>query len=45
VDEGDDLDDAERDRLHAALAAAGDEIARGEGIPADGVIEGLRRRR
>ena len=49
VDEGDDLDDVERDRLHAALAEAGaeagDEVERGEGIPAEQVIERLRRRR
>jgi hypothetical protein len=45
VDDGDDLDDVERDRLHAALAEAGDEVERGEGIPAEQVIERLRRRR
>ena len=44
VDAGDDLDDVERERLHAALAQAHEEIERGEGIPAEQVIESLRRR-
>ena len=45
VDAGDDLDGAERERLHAALLEAQAEIDRGEGIPAEQVIERLRRRR
>jgi len=44
VDAGDDLDDVERERLHAALAQALEEVERGEGIPAEQVIESLRRR-
>ena len=45
VDTGDDLDEAERERLHATLLEAQGEIDRGEGIPAEQVIERLRRRR
>ena len=45
VDPGDDLEDAERERLHAALLEAQEEIDRGQGIPAERVIERLRRRR
>ena len=45
VDAGDDLDEAERERLHATLLEAQSEIDRGEGIPAEQVIERLRRRR
>ena len=43
--QGDDLEDAERERLHAALLEAQEEIDRGQGIPAERVIERLRRRR
>jgi hypothetical protein len=39
-DDGDDLDDAERERLHAALRRSAEQFARGEGIPAE---EALRR--
>ena len=45
VDPGDDLDDAERERLHAALLDAQAQTDRGEGIPADDVVERLRRHR
>lgn len=45
VDSGDDLDESGRERLHAALLEAQDEIDRGEGIPAERVIERLRQRR
>jgi hypothetical protein len=45
VDAGDNLDEAERERLHAALLEAQGEIDRGEGIPAEQVIERLRWRR
>jgi len=44
VDEGDDLDDAERARLHAALDAARAELARGESIDAAVVLDELRSR-
>jgi hypothetical protein len=43
VDAGDDLDDDERERLHAALVAAHDEVERGEGVAAEDLIESLRR--
>ena len=39
VDPGDDLDDDERERLHAALAVAQEEIERGEGVAAEDLIE------
>ncbi|MGH7330859.1 MAG: hypothetical protein ACREJX_21120, partial [Polyangiaceae bacterium] len=41
----DDLDDEERARLHRELDLAGEEIARGEGIPAQEVLAELRRMR
>ena len=44
VDAGDDLDDAERERLHAALLEAQHEVDRGESVPAEEVIATLRRR-
>jgi hypothetical protein len=40
ADDGDDLDDAERARLHDALRRGGDELAAGRGVP---VEEALRR--
>ncbi len=43
VDPGDDLDDDERERLHATLVMAEEEIERGEGVAADHLIESLRR--
>jgi len=43
VDPGDDLDDDERARLHAALTVAQEEIERGEGVAAEDLIEALRR--
>ena len=43
VDPGDDLDDDERERLHAALVVAREEIERGEGVAAEDLIEALRR--
>jgi hypothetical protein len=42
VDPGDDLDD-ERERLHAALAVAREEIERGEGVAAEDLVKALRR--
>jgi len=45
TDAGDDLDDAERARLHAALELAAGELSRGEGIPASEVLERLRAKR
>lgn len=43
LDDGDDLDDAERSRLHAAIALGHDEAQRGEVVPADEVLAKLRR--
>ena len=43
LDDGDDLDDAERARLHAAITRAHDEAQRGEVVPADEVLAKLRR--
>ena len=43
VDPGDDLDDDERERLHATLVVAREEIERGEGVAAEDLIEALRR--
>ena len=43
VVEGDDLDDEERARLHAALDRADEELRAGKGIPAAQVIAELRR--
>ena len=40
VDDGDDLDDEDRARLHAALDSARAQLAGGQAIPAD---EALRR--
>lgn len=42
VEEGDDLDDEDRARLHAAIRAGQAELDRGEGIPAADVIARLR---
>ena len=47
VDPGDDLDDAERERLHAALRKAQSELDAGDGIPAAEAltkVRGLRSR-
>ena len=43
-DDGDDLDEEERARLHAALDEARAELDRGEGVPADDVIDRLEAR-
>ena len=43
VDDGDDLDDDERARLHAAIARGHEEAQRGEVVPADEVLAKLRR--
>jgi predicted transcriptional regulator len=43
VDDGDDLDENERARLHAAIARGHDEAQRGEVVPADEVLAKLRR--
>jgi hypothetical protein len=42
VIDGDDLDDEDRARLHAALDGADDELRAGEGIPGEQVIAELR---
>ena len=42
VDEGDDLDEEDRARLHEAILAGQAEIDRGEGIPASDVVAALR---
>lgn len=44
-DEGDELDEAERARLHAAMSVAWAEYKAGEGRSAREVIDGLRSRR
>lgn len=41
-DEGDDLDDDDRERLHAALAASEDDVREGRLVPADQVLSRLR---
>ena len=43
VDPGDDLDDDERQRLHATLLMAQEEVERGEGIAAERLMGSLRR--
>jgi hypothetical protein len=43
-DEGDDLSDAERAALHAAISRAAKSIEEGRGLPADEVIARLRRK-
>jgi hypothetical protein len=42
ANENDQLDDADRARLHAALGRASEQFARHEGIPAEEVIAKLR---
>jgi hypothetical protein len=44
-DEGDDLTDAERERLYAALERAAEDVKAGRVRSAEEVIEELRRRR
>ena len=41
IDDGDDLDDADRARLHAALALGHEQVLRGEVVPADEVLAKL----
>ncbi|MCG8425565.1 MAG: hypothetical protein MJE77_47405 [Proteobacteria bacterium] len=41
VDDGDDLDDADRARLHASLRRAADQFANGQGIPAEDALRRL----
>ena len=43
--DGDDLDEDERTRLHAALRESEDDVAAGRIRPAGEVLEGLRRRK
>jgi hypothetical protein len=43
LDEGDDLDDEDRARLHAALRQSDEEFKAGKGIPAAEVLDRLRR--
>jgi hypothetical protein len=45
VDGGDQLDDEDRARLHAAIEQAQDELDRGEGIPAAQFLADLRSHR
>jgi hypothetical protein len=42
VDGGDDLDEAERERLHAALRRSAEQFASGEGIAAEDALRRLR---
>jgi hypothetical protein len=44
LDDGDDLDDEDRARLHAALRQSDAEFRAGQGIPAADVLERLRTR-
>ena len=44
LDDGDDLDDADRARLHAALRRSDQEFKAGKGIPAAELLEQLRKR-
>ena len=44
VDDGDTLDEAERERLHAALRLSLDQFARGEGEAASDVLKRLKAR-
>ncbi len=44
VDGGDQLDDEDRARLHAAIEQAQDELDRGQGIPAAQFLADLRSR-
>ena len=39
----DELDDEERERLHAALDAADDELRVGKGVPGEKILAALRR--
>ena len=43
VDDGDDLDEADRARLHAAIARGHEEAQRGDLVPADEVRAKFRR--
>jgi len=45
LDQGDDLDDEDRARLHAALRRSDEEFRAGPGIPAAEVVDRLRSRR
>ncbi|MFN7973013.1 MAG: hypothetical protein U0166_11800 [Acidobacteriota bacterium] len=44
VDDGDSLDEAEPERLHAALRLSADQFVRGEGAPAGDVLKRLKSR-
>jgi hypothetical protein len=44
IDQGDDLDDADRARLHAALDRSQRDFLAGKGIPAEDVLAELRAR-
>ena len=41
ADEGDDFDEDERERLHAALRRSAEQLARGEGIAAQDALRRL----
>ena len=43
VEDGDELDDEDRAKLHAAIKASGAEFRAGKGIPSDEVIAELKR--
>ena len=42
ADDGDDLDDADRARLHASLRRSVEQFDRGQGIPAEEALRRLR---
>jgi len=43
-EEGDELDDDDRERLHAAIARSEDQFRAGEGVPAKAVLDRLTKR-
>jgi hypothetical protein len=45
LDEGDDLDDEDRARLHAAIARSEEQFQAGQGIPIETALERLDRSR
>lgn len=44
LDEGDELDDEDRARLHAALRRSDEEFREGLGVPAEEMLDRLRKR-
>jgi hypothetical protein len=44
-EEGDDLEDEDRERLHAAIGRSEEQFLAGQAIPAKAVLEALRKKR